>query len=240
MPWCVFLVVFLCLCCGWFRPAFRSAPRPVFLVSFLALSFVSLIASFPVLSFVSLFVSPFVAFISFGRVVGRFVWSGAVGLSFVVAGWRGVCNCGGFCRVRRFCQLMFVGVGGRLGFLSVLLVWCLVCSVRFGGAGGAFPVLWVLWVKCGCGGDVVSFLVPCCRLVLAFCFSSRVGVPCRRVFPCRCCLICAVFVSSVSRASSRLFLSLRLLFSCSSCRACRVSGVFGVGLWECVGVAVRG
>lgn len=87
------------------------------------------------------------------------VWGGAVGLSSGVARWRGVC------RVRRFCQLVFVGVGGGFWF-SVLLVWRLVCSARFGGAGGAFPVLRVS-VGGGCGCDVASsrFLVPCGRPV---------------------------------------------------------------------------
>lgn len=93
-----------------------------------------------------------------------------------------------------------------------------------------------------CGGCLVSRLVSrpvfSSRLRL-FDWRSRVGVPffvsCLRHVSsgvsCRCCPV-ALFLSARFLVSSRLFSSLRLLFSCSFRRACRVSGVFGVGSWE--------
>lgn len=137
------------------------------------------------------------------------VWGGAVGLS------SGVARCRGVCRVRCFCQLVFVGVVGGFWF-SVLHVWRLVCSARLGGAGDAFPVLRVsVGAECGC--DVASSR-----------FSSRMGVPCRRVSPCR-----LVFSR---RCHSR---RCRRSFSCSSRRVCRVaaclaSGCWSVSTWRCV------
>lgn len=131
-----------------FRSAFRFAPRPVL----------------PVSPFSPSFAPPFRFVCSFGRIVGRFVWDGAVFGGGAVGLSSGVARCRGVCRVRRFCQLVFVGVGGGLWF-SVLPVWRLVCSARFGGAGGALPVL-----RVSVGADAIAMW---CRLV----FSSRVLVP---------------------------------------------------------------
>lgn len=141
-------------------------------------------------------------------------------MSLVVAGWRGVC------RVCRFCQLVFVGACWRLGFLFVLLVWCLVCSARFGGARGALPhsshslrsspfvISLVVWdgmrLRYGVVLFLVSFLVPCWRLV------CRVGVgvsSLRLVSAFR-----AVGSMSASRVDGRL---VSVLF----CRAVFVSSV---------------
>ena len=145
-----------------FRPVYRSASRPAFPVPFLAPSLVSFFGSFcPFRSSLCSSVCPaFRLFVWACRRGGSCggVWGGAVGLSL------GVAMCRGVCRVRRFCQLVFVGVGGGLWF-SVLPVWRLVCSARFGGAGGALPVL-----RVSVGADAVAMW---CRLV----FSSRVLVP---------------------------------------------------------------
>lgn len=146
----------LCFSCGFlvsvlwmvFVPPFVSFIVPL-LVSFLAPSFVSLLGPFcpfrPSLRFSAC--PAFRLFVWAYRRGGSCggVWGGAVGLSSGVARWRGVC------RVRRFCQLVFVGACGCLGFLSVLLVWRLVCSARFGGVGGAFPGLLASGTKCSCG-----------------------------------------------------------------------------------------
>lgn len=167
-------------------------------------------------------------------------------MSLVVAGWRGVC------RVRRFCQLVFVGACGRLGFLFVLLVWCLVCSARFGGARGALPhsshslrsspfvTSLVVWDGMRLRYGVVLFLVSSLRPVLASRLSCRrwrlvppprVGVSCRRVDVCVLCRRASRVGVVLSRRFCQLgfpcrlvfTLSLRLLFSCSFRRACRMA-----------------
>lgn len=79
MSWCVFLVVFWCRYCGWFssRLSFRPSTRfPRFVsrhVPRFVLRFV-----LPVSPFSPSFASPFRFVCSFGRIVGRFVWDGAV------------------------------------------------------------------------------------------------------------------------------------------------------------------
>lgn len=103
-----------------FRPAFRSAPRPVFLVSFFAPSLVSFFGSF--CSFRSsprLSLRPFVSFVRLGVSWGGScggVWGGAVGLS------SGVARCRGVCRVRCFCQLGFPHSLRSSPFVSSFLV----------------------------------------------------------------------------------------------------------------------
>lgn len=258
MSWCVFLVVFRCRCCGWFssRLSFRPSTRfPRFVPH-------SLRSSLFVLSFVS-FLGPFCLFRSSPRfsACSAFrlfvwacrgggscggVWGGAVGLSSGVARWRGVC------RVRRFCQLVFVGVVGGFWF-SVLRVWRLVCSIRFGGEGGALSYLLrsslrsLSGVECGCGGGFVSSLTHYARLVfrsvlasrlclfdwrpvsaLSSRLSLRVGVSCRRVSSVSVLSCRAVFVSSGFRVVSS-FLAVAVLvvvvapFRIPSRRACRVA-----------------
>lgn len=122
MSWCVFLVVFWCRFCGWFSVclSFRSSTR---FARFALLPVFRSALSFRL----------FVWACRRGGSCGG-VWGGAVGLS------SGVARCRGVCRVRCFCQLVFVGVVGGFWF-SVLHVWRLVCSARLGGAGDAFPVL---------------------------------------------------------------------------------------------------
>ena len=205
MSWCVFLVVFGVGIVDGFRLAFHSAPRPAFPVSFLVPPFGPFFPfrSSPRSSLRSSVCPAFRLFrlvVSGGCVVGRFVWSGAVGLSLVVAGWRGVRYGGGVCCVRRFCQLVFVGACWRLCFLSVFLVWRLVCSACFGGAGGAlphslrssslvfarrfarlrsslcsFPFVASLVVGDGMRFAVWCRLVPCRRLVSRLVSASCVG-----------------------------------------------------------------
>ena len=115
MSWCVFLVVFWCRFCGWFSVclSFRSSTR---FARFALLPVFRSALSFRL----------FVWACRRGGSCGG-VWGEAVGLSSGVARWRDVRG------VRRFCQLVFVGVGGGLWF-SVLPVWRLVCSARLGGA----------------------------------------------------------------------------------------------------------
>ena len=181
-----------------FRPVSRFVLRFVLPVSFFAPFF-----GLSCVSFVRLGVSWGGSF-GTGRCLGRGGW-------LVV--WRGEMagrsGCAPFlsARVRRRWRWSLV-------FRSTRLASRLFCSFR---RGGRCVACLASVGRGGCGCDVASSR-----------FSSRVGVPCRRVSSCR-----LVFSR---RCHSR---RCRRSFSCSSRRVCRVaaclaSGCWSVSTWRCV------